>query len=77
MSPENKELHPWLEEDFSLTQVELDSKYNEDGDGEHPFFTRWDWIQVVAQRSTYSGYWEWLQYKIDELYWNLLRKEKA
>lgn len=69
------ELYPWLEEDASLSQAELDAKYNPEGDGEHPHFTVWDWAQVVAQRSTLSGYWEWLQYKIDSLYSACLREE--
>ena len=43
---------------------QLDVKYNPDGDGEHPVHTRWDWIQAVAQRSTISGYWAWVEQMI-------------
>lgn len=55
--------------DFGLSAEQLDDKYNPDGpdgDGEHPVFTHWDWLQVVAQRSTKSGYWEWLRSQIEQ-----------
>lgn len=52
--------------DRSLTAEQLDDKYNPDGDGEHPMYTRWDWLQVVAQRSTLSGYWCWVVCQIEE-----------
>lgn len=55
-------------EDFNLTSVQLDDKYNPDGDGEHPVFTRWDWCQIVAQRSTLLGYWDWVVYRLDDVY---------
>ena len=45
---------------------QLDAKHNLDGDGEHPVHTRWDWIQAVAQRSTISGYWAW----VEQMIWN-------
>ena len=69
------EKHLWLDEDSQLAPWQLDDKYNPDGDGEHPFFSVWDWTQAVAQRSTLSGYWTWLQYKIEELYEKSLRGE--
>ncbi len=56
------------EEDFQLSVEQLDDKYNPEGDGEHPVFTRWDWTQVVAQRSTLSGYWEWVVDQLDKAY---------
>lgn len=50
--------------DHQLNPSQLDDKYNPDGDGEHPKYTRWKWVQVVAQRSTLLGYWEWVAHKI-------------
>lgn len=55
----------WIDEDKRLSADSLDAKYNPDGDGEHPYFTRWDWCQAVAQRSTLSGYWRWVEYSIE------------
>lgn len=54
-----------IDEDYVLTAAQLDDKYNPEGDGEHPVFTRWDWAQVVAQRSTLLGYWDWVEYQIE------------
>lgn len=56
------------EEDFRLPAKQLATKYNPDGLGEHPEFTRWDWVQVVAQRSTLLGYWQWVEYRLDEAF---------
>lgn len=53
-------------EDFDLKAEQLDDKYNLDGDGEHPGFTRWDWRQAVAEQSTITGYWAWVQRMLEE-----------
>ena len=53
-------------DDKHCSADQLDAKYNLDGDGEHPVHTRWDWIQAVAQRSTISGYWAW----VEQMIWN-------
>lgn len=52
--------------DRRLSAEQLDDKYNPDGDGEHPTFTRWDWRQAVAQQSTICGYWLWVEYQIEQ-----------
>jgi len=65
------------EEDFQLSVEQLDDKYNPEGDGEHPVFTRWDWTQVVAQRSTLSGYWEWVVDQLDKAYFEYLHDTKG
>ena len=54
------------ERDFRLNAEQLDDKYNPEGEGEHPVFTRWDWTQIVAQRSTLLGYWQWVEYRLDQ-----------
>lgn len=41
---------------------ELDAEFNEDGDGEHPEYTRAMWREAVADESTLFGYWEWVSY---------------
>ena len=51
--------------DYGLTEEQLDHKYNLDGDGQHPGYTRWDWRQAVAQQSTVVGYWDWVEYQLD------------
>lgn len=45
-------------------EIELDCKYNPDGDGEHPVYARWSWRHQVAQQSTISGYWAWVEHMI-------------
>lgn len=52
-------------EDYDLTAEQLDDKYNPDGDGEHPYFTRKEWRNEVANENTCSGYWLWMQSEID------------
>ena len=59
----NKEYEVMPSDEY-LSADQLDAKYNLDGDGEHPVHTRWDWIQAVAQRSTISGYWAWVEQMI-------------
>lgn len=54
-------------EDFDLSAEELDDKYNPEGDGEHPFLTRADWREAVANEDTISGYWAWLEHRLAEI----------
>lgn len=53
-------------EDHTLTADQLDDKYNPEGDGEHPKFTRESWRRAVAGRDTICGYWEWVACKLHE-----------
>lgn len=53
-------------DDYGLTVEQLEARYSPDGDGQHPVYTIWDWVQVVAQRSTREGYWYWLKHQLDE-----------
>lgn len=53
-----------MNDDKSLTAEQLDFKYNPDGDGEHPIFTRADWRNAVLELATSDGYWDWLVYQI-------------
>ncbi|PMV89753.1 MULTISPECIES: hypothetical protein [unclassified Pseudomonas] len=55
--------------DDELTPSQLDEKYNPDGGGEHPDYTRSDWREAVAQEYTLSGYWEWVAHTLS-LGWN-------
>lgn len=52
--------------DFGLTAEQLDDKYNPEGDGEHPVFTRGDWRNEVFNGYTLRGYWEWVEAQIEE-----------
>ena len=55
-----------MEDEQGLTPEELSEKYDTDeGWGEHPIYTSWDWVQDVATRSTRRGYWDWVAAKID------------
>lgn len=47
--------------DYGLTEEQLDHKYNLDGDGQHPGYTRWEWRSRVAQECTVVGYWDWVE----------------
>lgn len=50
--------------DRDLTAEQLDDKYNTDGTGEHPQYTRSYWRESVAQEHTTAGYWDWV---VDQL----------
>lgn len=52
--------------DVSLSPEQLDDKYNPDGDGEHPRFTREAWRQAVVQEETLRGYWDWVAVQVWE-----------
>jgi hypothetical protein len=52
-------------EDYDLTAEDLDHKYNPEGDGGHPHYTRKYWRDVVADRNTLQGYWEWVKYALE------------
>lgn len=52
--------------DADLTPEQLDDKFNPNGDGEYPLFTRADWREAVAQEYTISGYWAWVHHKLNE-----------
>jgi hypothetical protein len=56
-----------LAKDVGLTASQLEDKYNPEGDGEHPIYTRDVWRQAVADEETISGYWDWLVYRITEV----------
>ena len=49
--------------DYGLTEEQLDHKYNLDGDGQHPGYTRWEWRSRVAQECTVVGY--WVEYQLE------------
>lgn len=46
--------------DTSLTAVQLDDRYNQDGDGEHPKHTVKEWARAAANDETRQGYWDWV-----------------
>jgi len=51
--------------DYGLRADQLDDKYNPDGDGQHPGYTRWQWRSAVARENTVSGYWEWVEHRLE------------
>lgn len=51
--------------DFELTADQLDAKYNPEGGGEHPRFTRADWRFEVSEGNTLRGYWDWVEAELD------------
>lgn len=55
---------PFDPEDLELSPGQLDDKYNPEGGGEHPHFTRQDWRFEVAIEVTLCGYWDWLYNQI-------------
>lgn len=59
-----KEQKDILETDKGLSADQLDDKYNPEGDGEHPVFSREQWREGVANQDTISGYWVWAAYQI-------------
>lgn len=55
---------PYDNEDLGMTAEELDGKYNLNGDGEHPEYTRQSWREAVGAQQTISGYWDWVCHQI-------------
>jgi hypothetical protein len=60
--------------EHELTADELRVRYYDplcswDGEGQHLRFTKWDWFQIVAQRSTLLGYWDWVASRIEHTYY--------
>jgi hypothetical protein len=54
-------------EDYGRSADWLEYKYdNAEDTGEHPGYATGDWCQVVAQRSTRLGYWEWVRAQLDK-----------
>ncbi len=52
---------PYDFEDFGMTEQELHDKHNPTGDGgEHPHYTREEWVNAVNQDATLAGYWAWV-----------------
>jgi len=52
-------------DDLGLLPEQLDDKYNQDGGGEHPVFSREEWRTHVAEQWTVSGYWDWVYNQIN------------
>lgn len=50
--------------DYLLTVDQLEDKYDPDGDGQHPGYPVYNWIQEVKCRVTRAGYWEWVHFKL-------------
>lgn len=57
------------DEDAHLSADQLDDKYNPEGAGEHPMFTRQMWREAVANEDTICGYWSWLVSEIAQAHW--------
>lgn len=53
-------------DDHGLSAEQLDDKYNPDGGGQHPEFTRAMWREEVANERVYCGYWAWCEVRVDE-----------
>lgn len=66
---EGFEIDTGYKEDSELSAEQLDDKYNSDGGGEHPMFTRQMWREAVANEDTLSGYWPWLVDEIRHAHW--------
>ena len=55
-----------MNDDLNLTAEQLDDKYNQDGDGEHPEVPREEWRCAVDREETLRGYWEWVEAQLWE-----------
>ena len=54
------------EADRQMTAEQLDDKYNPNGDGEHPHYTRTNWREEVSRGNTLLGYWCWVASEIEQ-----------
>lgn len=53
-------------DDYGLTADQLNDKYNPEGGGQHPAYTREDWMLAVANEDTLVGYWDWAWHRLEE-----------
>lgn len=51
--------------DYGMSCFKLDDKYNPDGDGEHPGYTRRKWRDDVKCEQTLAGYWDWVVFSLE------------
>lgn len=56
-------------QDADLTGDDLEGKYNPQGDGEHPMFSRLMWREAVANEDTIRGYWVWVHSELAQAQW--------
>ncbi|MFV3332606.1 hypothetical protein ACNFIA_16840 [Pseudomonas sp. NY15437] len=61
------QLHSISNQDINLTADQLEAKFSPAGGGQHPTFTREDWITAVGADETISGYWQWVHSEIQSL----------
>jgi hypothetical protein len=52
-------------DETDLSADQLDDKYNQDGDGEHPTYPKGTWVIAVGTWQTLMGYWDWVAYQIE------------
>lgn len=52
--------------DEDLTPDQLSEKYDPDGYGQHPDYTRADWRDEVRRGHTLRGYWDWVSSEIEQ-----------
>lgn len=50
--------------DYDLRIEQLDDKYNPDGDGQHPGYTKHGWREAVKCLQTEASYWEWVHFRL-------------
>lgn len=64
----NAGFHAIMVEDQHLSAAQLGNKYNPNGDGEHRAtpLRRAEWRQQVAGEKTVIGYWDWVEYQIEQ-----------
>lgn len=67
-APSAEELAAPYAGDAGLTGAQLDDRYNQDGDGEHPLFHRAVWIQATSEYETLLGYWDWVSYRLNSVF---------
>lgn len=51
-----------------LTAEQLDDRYNFNGDGEHPKYSRASWRDEVFNGNTLCGYWVWVRGQVDDAF---------
>ncbi|MFM0415837.1 hypothetical protein [Paraburkholderia aromaticivorans] len=64
----NAGFHAIMVEDQHLSAAQLGNKYNPNGDGEHRAtpLRRAEWRQQVAGENTVIGYWDLVEYQIEQ-----------
>ena len=52
--------------DYPLSALQLEIRYDEAFNSEHPGYTKWEWRHEVSHHNTLRGYWDWVYSQLEQ-----------